>query len=95
MIDGLKPYPEYKESGSKWIGVIPSHWDLCSLRAITTVKNQRGRPDLPLLSVVREKGVILSSRTGNDDNYNYIPDDLSNYKVVQTGNLVMKNIGKT
>ena len=92
MIDGLKPYPEYQALGSKWIGVIPSHWDLCSLRAITTAKNQRDRPDLPLLSVVREKGVILRSRTGNDDNYNYIPDDLSNYKVVQTGNLVINKM---
>lgn len=92
MIDGLKPYPEYKKSGSEWIGAIPSHWNLCSLRAITSAKNQRGRPDLPLLSVVREKGVILRSRTGNDDNYNYIPDDLSNYKVVHAGNLVINKM---
>ena len=24
MIDGLKPYPEYKESGSLWLGQMPA-----------------------------------------------------------------------
>lgn len=28
MIDGLKPYAIYKNSGLRWIGEIPSHWDL-------------------------------------------------------------------
>ena len=28
MIEGLKPYAEYKESGQKWLGGIPAHWDL-------------------------------------------------------------------
>jgi type I restriction enzyme S subunit len=28
MIGGLKPYPEYKESGVLWLGKIPSHWTL-------------------------------------------------------------------
>jgi len=28
MIAGLKPYPEYKESGVPWLGRIPSHWAL-------------------------------------------------------------------
>jgi type I restriction enzyme S subunit len=27
MIDGLKPYPEYKQSGLPWLGKIPAHWD--------------------------------------------------------------------
>jgi type I restriction enzyme, S subunit len=28
VIDGLKPYAIYKNSGLRWIGEIPSHWDL-------------------------------------------------------------------
>jgi hypothetical protein len=28
MIDGLKPYPEYRQSGIPWLGRIPSHWDV-------------------------------------------------------------------
>lgn len=26
MIEGLKPYPKYKESGVAWVGRIPEHW---------------------------------------------------------------------
>ena len=26
MIDGLQPYPGYKESELHWLGRIPSHW---------------------------------------------------------------------
>ena len=28
MIEGLKPYSEYKDSGLPWVGVLPSHWKL-------------------------------------------------------------------
>jgi len=31
MIDNLKPYSEYKDSGLPWVGMVPSHW--CSERA--------------------------------------------------------------
>lgn len=28
MIDGLKPYPAYKDSGVPWVGEVPAHWTL-------------------------------------------------------------------
>ena len=28
MIDGLKPYPAYKDSGVPWLGEVPEHWEL-------------------------------------------------------------------
>ena len=28
MIEGLKPYAEYKVSGQKWLGGVPAHWEL-------------------------------------------------------------------
>jgi len=30
MIDDLKPYPEYKDSGLPWLGNAPTHWSLAS-----------------------------------------------------------------
>ena len=36
MIEGLKPYAEYKESGSKWLGEVPRHWSLRRLGASIT-----------------------------------------------------------
>ena len=32
MIAGLKPYPEYKESGLSWLGKMPAHWSANRLR---------------------------------------------------------------
>ncbi len=32
MIDGLKPYPAYKDSGMPWLGQVPEHWEVRRLR---------------------------------------------------------------
>jgi type I restriction enzyme S subunit len=92
MIEGLKPYPEYKESGSKWLGQIPLNWEVRNLRTLIIKRTDRNRPDLPLLSVAREKGVFIRSLTNTDENHNVIPDDLSNYKVARTGSLVINKM---
>jgi type I restriction enzyme S subunit len=34
MIGGLRPYPDYKESGVSWLGRIPGHWDISPGRAV-------------------------------------------------------------
>jgi type I restriction enzyme S subunit len=86
----LKPYPEYKDSGVPWLGEVPAHWEQRPLFAITKIKNVRGRADLPLLSVYRDYGVIL--RDSRDDNYNPQGADLSTYKVVSPGDLVLNKM---
>src|SRR5437879_3099087 len=90
MIEGLKPYPEYQESGSPWLGAIPKHWSLRNFRTVISRRNERKRSDLPLLSVAREKGVFVRSK--DDTNHNVIPDDLSNNKVARVGNLVINKM---
>ena len=45
---------------------------------------------MPLLSVVREKGVIV--RNIDDKNHNYVPDDLSNYKLVKRGQFAVNKM---
>lgn len=32
MIDGLKPYPAYKDSGVPWLGKVPEHWEVKPLK---------------------------------------------------------------
>lgn len=92
MSPNLKPYSEYKESGSKWLASVPSHWGVHNLRTLIRRRNERNRPDLPLLSVAREKGVFVRSLTDDKENHNVIPEDLSNYKVARTGNLVINKM---
>ena len=32
MIDGLEPYPAYKDSGVPWLGEVPEHWEVASAK---------------------------------------------------------------
>ncbi len=88
----LRPYPQMKDSGVPWLGDVPEHWRVRSLRRLLKRVAERNQPDLPLLSVVREKGVIPRDRIGGDENHNFIPDDLSNYKVVRVGQFAMNKM---
>lgn len=92
MITDLKPYAEYKDSGSKWLGNVPVTWEVRNLRTLISRRTERNRPELPLLSVAREKGVFVRSLTDADENHNVIPEDLSNYKVARAGNLVINKM---
>jgi type I restriction enzyme S subunit len=92
MISDLKPYREYKQSGSKWLGDVPATWEVRKLRTLISKCTDRNQPELPLLSVAREKGVFVRSLTDADENHNVIPDDLSNYKVALAGNLVINKM---
>lgn len=42
--------------------------------------------------MVREKGVIVRNVEDKDENHNYVPDDLSNYKLVKQGQFVMNKM---
>jgi type I restriction enzyme S subunit len=88
----LKPYPAYRDSGVPWLGPVPEHWEVRNLRNVLKGVTERNRPDLPLLSVVRARGVILRNVTNRDENHNFIPDDLTNYKVVRKGQFVLNKM---
>lgn len=84
--DGLKP------SGFDWVGDVPSHWDVEKLGSMLTVVSEKNRPDLPLLSITREQGVIKRDIEAQDSNHNFIPDDLSGYKVLRKGQFGMNKM---
>ena len=88
----LHPYPAYKPSGVEWLGDVPAHWDVRRLRNVLTGTNMRNQPDLPLLSVLRERGVIVRDITNMEENHNFVPDDLSNYRVVHSGQFAMNKM---
>lgn len=89
---GLDPSALMKDSGVEWIGDIPEHWDIIKLRRILKPVSVKNHPDLPLLSVVRELGVIIRDVEDTESNHNFIPDDLSNNKVVRKGQFAMNKM---
>ena len=89
---GLAPNVPMKFSGTKWLGNIPAHWQIMKLRQILHPVSVKNSPELPLLSVVREQGVILRDVEDTKSNHNFIPDDLSGYKVVKKGQFAMNKM---
>jgi type I restriction enzyme S subunit len=58
MIEGLKPYAEYKESGLPWLGRCPRHWNVRRTKILFHERVQKGFPHEPLLAATQTKGVV-------------------------------------
>jgi type I restriction enzyme S subunit len=87
---GLDSTVPMKDSGDKWIGVIPSHWTPKKLKHLFRFAKRQNYPDLTVLSVYRDYGVI--EKNTRDDNHNRTPEDLSTYQLVNVGDLVINKM---
>ena len=65
-------------------------WPLVPVWSLMRVVKELGRPDLPLLSVYREYGVI--PKESRDDNYNREGRDMALYQVARPGQVVMNKM---
>ncbi|RNC70132.1 MAG: restriction endonuclease subunit S [Desulfuromonadales bacterium] len=83
-------YDSYRDAGVEWLGKIPSDWSLETIRAVTQLKSEKGQPDLQVLSVYREYGII--PKDSRDDNHNATSLDTAGYKVVSEGDLVVNKM---
>jgi type I restriction enzyme S subunit len=83
MVPNLQPYPEYKDSGHRWLGKLPAHWAAMPNRALFAHINERNHPGDQMLSVTITQGVIpqkaLLANTTKKDSSN---KDKTAYKLV-------------
>lgn len=87
----MKRYMRYKPTKYDWLPQVPAHWGMRTIRSITELSNERcGNRQEPLLSVYREYGVIKKS--SRNDNHNVESEDLSGYKLVRIGDLVLNKM---
>ena len=92
VTQGLNPDVSLKDSGVEWIGQVPEHWEVSSLGKMLLPVSEKNKPNLPLLSITRELGVIERDVEDQESNHNFIPDDLSNYKVLKEGQFGMNKM---
>ena len=85
-------YESYKDSGVAWIGQVPAGWEVVKLRKYLRLCSERGHQDEQLLSVTREQGVIIRNTESKEENHNFIPADLSNYKYVRAGQFAINKM---
>lgn len=81
---------EMKDSGAKWIGKIPVHWQSDKLKYHLKRKEPKNPGDMTVLSLYRELGVI--PKDSRDDNHNQTSEDTSKYKYVKPGNFVVNKM---
>lgn len=68
MIEGLQPYAEYKESGQKWLGTTPRHWDVRRTKLILREVDSRTKTGKEqLLRVSQYTGVTERKATDGSD----------------------------
>jgi type I restriction enzyme S subunit len=84
MIEGLKPYPEYKDCGQTWLASVPRHWSVLPNRAIFAEVKDRDHPDEQMLSVTITRGIVpqkelLADSSKKDSSR----QDKSAYKLVE------------
>ncbi|WP_272515285.1 MULTISPECIES: restriction endonuclease subunit S [unclassified Providencia] len=91
-ITSTPKYDQYIDSGYEWIGEIPLHWDLGKLGSCLFPVSVKNCPELPLLSITREQGVIERDVDDQESNHNFIPDDLSGYKKLEKGQFGMNKM---
>ena len=85
MIDGLQPYPEYKESEIPTFGRIPANWKVVRNGNLFTQRNQTGFGHLPILEVSLRTGVRV--RNFDSSSRKQMMGDLSKYKKAEAGDL--------
>ena len=86
----MERYERYKDSGVKWIGEIPEHWEVLSLKFIFKLRKQlvgKESNKYKLLSLTLQ-GVILRDM---DNPMGKFPSSFDNYQVVEPGNFIFCN----
>ena len=86
----LQPYPEYKDSGSPWLGQIPKNWKVRRIKTVLRESYARaGDSSLTLLSLTRVRGLIPHKEMTDKV---HSAKSLGNYKRYRPGQLVMNRM---
>ena len=87
---GLKPYPEYKESGVPWLGKVPADWEVqrgkCLFQNRKELNINRSNKNVLSLTL---RGVVNNDPSNPEG---LVPKDYATYQLFRKGDLVFKLI---
>ena len=90
MIDGLKPYPEMKDSDVPWLGLVPRHWEVRRLRYLfKEVDSRSERGAETHLSMSQKLGLIPSSML---DQQTLVSESYAGGKLCERNDLVLNRL---
>jgi len=88
MIERLKPYPAYKDSGVEWLGQVPEHWEVLSGHECFV---ERKQPNIDLVETTvlsLSYGRIVVKPEGKLRGL--LPASFETYQIVDPGNIVCR-----
>lgn len=62
MADGLRPYPDYRDSGAPWLGDMPSHWDTKRAKSLFEKMQHRVEDSDDVVTCFRD-GIVTLRKT--------------------------------
>lgn len=89
-VPSYSAYGSLQDTGIDWMPNAPIQWLVKPIGAVAKVVSVTTRPDLELLSVYLDQGVVRFSDV-EEKRTNATSSDLSKYQVVKPGNLVLNN----
>jgi type I restriction enzyme S subunit len=90
IMRGLNPAAPLRPSGIDWLGDIPAHWAVRRVATLFTQRDERSQPELPLLEVSINSGVIV--REFSNDKIEGTASDFNTYKVARRGDIAFNKM---
>lgn len=90
VMRGLNPAAPMRPSGIDWLGDIPAHWQVRRIATLFAQRDQRSQPELPLLEVSINSGVIV--REFSNDKIEGTASDFNTYKVARRGDVAFNKM---
>ena len=87
---GLDPTVPFRDSGIPWLGEIPGHWKTQRVAWLFNERDERGEPDLPLLEVSINHGVVV--REFSEERIESTAADFNTYKIARQGDVVFNKM---
>ena len=90
VLRGVDRRATLRRDGVPWFGEIPAGWEIRKIAWLFQERDQRGLPDLPLLEVSLNAGVVPREFTG--ERIESTAADFNSYKVARTGDIVFNKM---
>ena len=87
---GLDLRTPLRDSGIPWLGEIPAKWKTRRAAWLFRERDERGEPDLPLLKISINSGVVL--REFSEERIESTAADFNTYKVARQGDVVFNKM---
>jgi type I restriction enzyme S subunit len=90
VLSGLRPAEAQRPTPVPSLPAVPCRWSLTRVAYLFHERDERGKPDLPLLNVSLNTGVTV--RSFSDEKIERVAEDFGTYKVARNGDMAFNKM---